>query len=80
MSDTEKLPTLDDSTWQRVLCVVAHPDDMEYGASAAVAHWTSRGIEVAYLLLTGGEAGMDGPPEETAQGRTDRGLPYGRGV
>ncbi|QXQ15884.1 PIG-L family deacetylase [Skermania piniformis] len=36
---------------------------MEYGASAAVATWTARGIEVAYLLLTAGEAGMADPPE-----------------
>lgn len=43
---------------ERVLCVVAHPDDMEYGASAAVAQWTSQGIDVAYLLLTAGEAGI----------------------
>lgn len=43
---------------ERMLCVVAHPDDMEYGASAAVAEWTGRGVEVAYLLLTAGEAGI----------------------
>src|SRR5690625_7375936 len=43
---------------ERMLCVVAHPDDMEYGASAAVAEWTARGVEVAYLLLTAGEAGI----------------------
>lgn len=49
----------------RVLCVVAHPDDMEYGASAAVRHWTAAGVEVAYLLLTTGEAGMQCPPAET---------------
>ena len=48
----------------RVLCVVAHPDDMEYGMSAAVAKWVDQGIEVAYLLLTSGEAGMQIPPEE----------------
>lgn len=48
----------------RVLCVVAHPDDMEYGASAAVAHWTARGVEVSYLLLTHGEAGMQRTPDE----------------
>ncbi|MFC5288455.1 PIG-L deacetylase family protein [Actinokineospora guangxiensis] len=48
------------------LCVVAHPDAMEYGTSAAVARWTDRGIEVGYLLLTRGEAGMPNPPEETA--------------
>lgn len=43
---------------ERMLCVVAHPDDMEYGASAAVAEWTNNGVEVAYLLLTSGEAGI----------------------
>ncbi|MDN5725980.1 MAG: PIG-L family deacetylase [Propionibacteriales bacterium] len=58
------LTPLPDRDWARVLCVVAHPDDMEYGASAAVATWVERGIEVGYLLLTGGEAGMDRPPEE----------------
>lgn len=57
------LPHLPDATWSRVLCVVAHPDDMEYGASAAVASWTRHGVEVSYLLLTSGEAGMQEPPE-----------------
>ncbi|MFF7445625.1 MULTISPECIES: PIG-L family deacetylase [unclassified Streptomyces] len=61
------LPALPEESFQRVLCVVAHPDDMEYGTSAAVARWTARGIEVAYLLLTRGEAGMPNPPEETAR-------------
>jgi LmbE family N-acetylglucosaminyl deacetylase len=61
------LPALPEETFQRVLCVVAHPDDVEYGTSAAVARWTSRGIEVGYLLLTRGEAGMPNPPEETAR-------------
>jgi LmbE family N-acetylglucosaminyl deacetylase len=50
-----------------VLCVVAHPDDVEYGTSSAVARWTAQGVEVAYLLLTRGEAGMPNPPEETAR-------------
>jgi LmbE family N-acetylglucosaminyl deacetylase len=45
--------------WERALAIVAHPDDMEYGASSAVARWTSQGKEVAYLLLTRGEAGID---------------------
>jgi LmbE family N-acetylglucosaminyl deacetylase len=56
-----------EDAFQRVLCVVAHPDDVEYGTSSAVAAWTSRGVEVAYLLLTKGEAGMDAlDPAETA--------------
>jgi LmbE family N-acetylglucosaminyl deacetylase len=64
---TELLPALPEESFQRILCVVAHPDDMEYGTSAAVARWTARGIEVGYLLLTRGEAGMPNPPEETAR-------------
>jgi LmbE family N-acetylglucosaminyl deacetylase len=64
---TELLPALPEESFQRILCVVAHPDDMEYGTSAAVARWTARGVEVGYLLLTRGEAGMPNPPEETAR-------------
>jgi LmbE family N-acetylglucosaminyl deacetylase len=64
---TELLPALPEESFRRVLCVVAHPDDMEYGTSAAVARWTAKGIEVGYLLLTRGEAGMPNPPEETAR-------------
>ncbi|AVH55027.1 MULTISPECIES: PIG-L deacetylase family protein [Streptomyces] len=45
--------------WQRALAVVAHPDDLEYGCSAAVAAWTDAGREVAYVLATRGEAGID---------------------
>jgi LmbE family N-acetylglucosaminyl deacetylase len=61
------LPPLPEE-FSRVLCVVAHPDDIEYGSSAAVAAWTARGVEVAYLLLTKGEAGMDSSrPDKTAE-------------
>jgi LmbE family N-acetylglucosaminyl deacetylase len=45
--------------WRRALAVVAHPDDLEYGCAAAIAHWTDGGREVAYLLATRGEAGID---------------------
>jgi LmbE family N-acetylglucosaminyl deacetylase len=48
------------SDWQRALVVAAHPDDIEYGISAAVAVWTAAGKEVHYLLATRGEAGMAG--------------------
>ena len=46
--------------FDRVLAVVAHPDDLEYGASAAIAVWTDAGKKVSYLLVTRGEAGIDG--------------------
>ena len=43
--------------WESAVAVVAHPDDLEYGAASAVARWTSQGKKVSYLLATRGEAG-----------------------
>ena len=52
--------------WERALAVVAHPDDLEYGAASAVARWTSQGKQIAYLVVSRGEAGIDNmPPEKT---------------
>ena len=51
-------PMTDD--WDRGLCVVAHPDDLEYGVASAVARWTAQGKAVTYLLATRGEAGIQG--------------------
>ena len=51
--------------WERALAIVAHPDDMEFGAAAAVARWTGQGKSIAYCMVTSGEAGIDGmPPDE----------------
>ena len=64
MAAPKKLKSLDES-WQKALAVVAHPDDLEYGAASAVARWTSQGKQVSYLLVTRGEAGIDSMnPEE----------------
>ena len=46
--------------WGRAVAVVAHPDDLEYGAAAAVARWTGQGKQVAYVLASSGEAGIAG--------------------
>jgi LmbE family N-acetylglucosaminyl deacetylase len=46
--------------WERAVAVVAHPDDLEYGAAAAVARWTGQGKQVAYVIATRGEAGIAG--------------------
>ncbi|WP_018653661.1 PIG-L deacetylase family protein [Actinomadura flavalba] len=48
---------LDDSDLSRVLVVMAHPDDVDFGAAGTVAGWTDRGLEVVYLIVTDGEAG-----------------------
>jgi LmbE family N-acetylglucosaminyl deacetylase len=46
--------------WTRALCVVAHPDDMEFGGAAAVARWAKQGKTIVYCMVTSGEAGIDG--------------------
>jgi LmbE family N-acetylglucosaminyl deacetylase len=42
---------------ERALVVVAHPDDVDFGAAGTIAGWTASGIEVAYCLCTDGDAG-----------------------
>jgi len=49
-----------DESWERALVVVAHPDDVEFGAAAAIARWTDQGKTVVYCMVTSGEAGIDG--------------------
>jgi LmbE family N-acetylglucosaminyl deacetylase len=78
---SDLLPPFGEDDFHRVLCVVAHPDDVEYGVSSAVAAWTARGVDVAYLLLTHGEAGMDStPPDRTTQLRTAEQIAGSRAV
>jgi len=55
----EPFETLNED-WERALCIVAHPDDLEFGSAAAVARWTGQGKTVAYCMVTSGEAGIDG--------------------
>jgi LmbE family N-acetylglucosaminyl deacetylase len=65
-SPEQVLPSFDES-WSSALCVAAHPDDLEYGLSAAVDRWVQQGKTVTYLLATHGEAGIEGvPPSEAA--------------
>lgn len=50
---------------QRVLCVFAHPDDVDFGSGGTVASWVEAGLEVAYLLVTRGDAGgFDDTPRD----------------
>jgi len=48
---------LDDSEVQRVLAIVAHPDDVDFSAAGTIAGWTDAGIEVSYCIVTDGDAG-----------------------
>lgn len=46
---------------QRVLVVLAHPDDPEFFCGATLAKWARAGKEIHYLLLTCGDKGSDIP-------------------
>src|SRR5215207_8348510 len=66
LEDTVTLDPIPE-TWTRALAVVAHPDDLEYGAASAVARWTVSGRSIGYVIVTDGEAGIDTiPPTEAA--------------
>ncbi|HYM50655.1 MAG TPA: PIG-L deacetylase family protein [Candidatus Limnocylindrales bacterium] len=54
----------------RVLVVMAHPDDAEFGAAGTVARWAREGRHVTYLVLTDGNRGSSDPamtPERLTQ-------------
>ena len=63
--NTPLTPMPDD--WKQALAVVAHPDDLEYGAASAIARWTGEGRSIAYVMVTDGGRHRDGlSPEEAA--------------
>jgi LmbE family N-acetylglucosaminyl deacetylase len=57
-----------DEHWTDALAIAAHPDDLEYGVSSALARWTSQGKRVTQLLVTRGEAGIRSMDPATAAG------------
>ncbi len=61
-----------DENWTTAVAVVAHPDDLEYGAAAAIARWTGQGKHISYCLVSSGEAGIDGLSPEEARPLRER--------
>lgn len=55
-----------DNEIERVLVVVAHPDDIDFGGAGTVAVWTKAGIEVHYCIVTDGQAGGFEPDRDRA--------------
>lgn len=67
--------------WQTALAIAAHPDDLEYGAAAAIAKWTAQGKQITYLMLSQGEAGIDAlPPDQTGPLRAQEEINAARTV
>ena len=57
--DPKPEPFVYDEKLQRALVVVAHPDDVDFGSAGTVATLTGHGVDVAYCLVTSGDAGGD---------------------
>ncbi len=63
---------LNDDEIKRVLVVMAHPDDCDFGAGGTIAQWSAKGIHVSYCIITNGDQGGEEsgiPLEEMAQVR-----------
>jgi LmbE family N-acetylglucosaminyl deacetylase len=57
----------------RILAVCAHPDDVDFSSAGTVAGWVAEGHEVAYLLVTRGDAGgFDDTPRDRVPGIRER--------
>lgn len=41
----------------RILCIMAHPDDIDFSAAATVDRWVRAGAQITYLIVTSGDAG-----------------------
>jgi LmbE family N-acetylglucosaminyl deacetylase len=54
---TPPLPRTPAEHVERVLCVLAHPDDVDFSSAGTVATWTAAGTEVIYCIVTDGDAG-----------------------
>ena len=52
---------LDNADVARILVIVAHPDDVDFGAAGTIAQWTDAGIDVRYCIVTNGDAGGSDP-------------------
>jgi LmbE family N-acetylglucosaminyl deacetylase len=48
----------------RALAIGAHPDDIEFGCGATLAHWARRGTHVELLVLTDGSKGSWEPDQD----------------
>jgi LmbE family N-acetylglucosaminyl deacetylase len=53
------LPTTPEGN--RVLVVMAHPDDAEFGCGGTIAKWAAAGKEINYVLCTSGDKGSSDP-------------------
>jgi LmbE family N-acetylglucosaminyl deacetylase len=63
---------LENKDISRILVIVAHPDDVDFGAAGTIAGWTEAGLEVSYCIVTNGDAGGSDPLVSRAEMATLR--------
>lgn len=61
MAEATKLSGPDWEGVERVLVIMAHPDDPDFTCSGTVIRMTRQGIEVTYMILTNGDKGNHNP-------------------
>jgi LmbE family N-acetylglucosaminyl deacetylase len=69
-----KLPPLGHEGSLTLMCIMAHPDDIDFGSAGSVARWCSEGWTVYYVLATSGDKGTHDPkftPQELAATREE---------
>ncbi|HLF70616.1 MAG TPA: PIG-L deacetylase family protein [Dehalococcoidia bacterium] len=71
--DVRKLPPLGHDGPKTLMCIMAHPDDIDFGSAGSVARWCSEGWTVYYVLATSGDKGTHGDmtPQELAATREE---------
>ena len=57
----------EDRRIRRALCIVAHPDDIEFYCAGTVLKLTRRGVVVGFLLATSGDKGTKDPELSAAE-------------
>jgi LmbE family N-acetylglucosaminyl deacetylase len=61
MAEGSQFITLDWSNIQRVLVIMAHPDDPDFSCAGMATQMARQGIEVTYMILTNGDKGNHNP-------------------
>ena len=61
MTDSREMKPPDWSEVERVLIIMAHPDDPDFSCAGSASQMARQGIEVTYMILTNGDKGNHNP-------------------
>ncbi len=59
MPSAARTPHVLSQSFRTILCIAAHPDDIEFTIAGSVARWTREGRTVVFCLVTTGGAGTN---------------------